>query len=532
MRLNRFLRVRHDVVEQLLCFGRLADIQMANFFRKQLACECGPAGGETVKEKDDFSRQREAVRKIARGSAEGLTAWIGGAYGVSEWSTGHLSTQTLQAKRGEKVEVITLRGKALAAGEVGSAPKSVQVIAQLPSLDAAAASAHAGTEDYMRENLREAVLQVPLSNENEGRITTKLVNGLLQLDFHDAVATVKAGVCARDVASRQNILTATAYGGMLERLERICALHATTAVQYDGMLIRDPAVQMRLAQIACSHFGVESLAAYVSGSDEALHEADAPQPEETSEEGDTPAAREFRFFEAVSLNIYAGNALMDGLDNAWKILHGFPLTTPRPHRSKPEIQINYPYVDSLLNTSKYFITSMNGSMELQAQTFFGPLLQRSFLHQSASTWLESPLRHLMGLTTAAKVCLSAPHVNLRVMTDVLERDLTRGLELVSHQKDPTDPSFVITVVQYIAEVFANLAVVHRCSASLTADEGGRGHREWLLAQAFGAASAARRQRLLAYLRTSQLSAGVLRGVADLDHGAMHPVALMNSRPIP
>ncbi|CCW64531.1 unnamed protein product [Phytomonas sp. EM1] len=301
---------------------------------------------------------------------------------------------------------------------------------------------------------------------------------------------------------------------------------------------------MRLAQLACFRFGVESLAAYVMGDGEAFQEDGAPSGAgKTSGEGGdkkggeqgaglhaAAAEEEFPLFEAVTLNIYAENALMDGLDCAWGILRGFPLSTVRPHRSKPDLLIDYPYVDALLNTSKYFITSMNGSMELQAQEFFGPLLRKSGLYQTASAWLESPLNHLMGMTAAAKVRLSAPHVNLRVMTGALEKDIAHILELVSHQKDLKDPVFIIAVAQYIAEVCANLAVIYRCSASLTVDEEGKGHREWLLAQSFSAASSARRQRILADLRTTHAAASVLQKSEDLDNYSTHPVELMNVRP--
>uniref|UniRef100_A0A0A9XQL3 tRNA pseudouridine synthase B n=1 Tax=Lygus hesperus TaxID=30085 RepID=A0A0A9XQL3_LYGHE len=98
---------------------------------------------------------------------------------------------------------------------------------------------------------------------------------------------------------------------------------------------------------------------------------------------------------------------------------------------------------------------------------------------------------IMGLQSAGGIQLSAAHGNLRGVAKVVERDFytLQKLIVTQHTDRYDEPAFIITVSEYLAELFANLAVLYRSTASLNYDEQGRGHREWLLAQAFSTISA-------------------------------------------
>lgn len=525
MRLGAIFRARTDMVELLLRHGRLADVQMLHFFSAQVAREMSAAAavadgvaksvaeeaaaaslvaGDALAEAgvakraavEAFRSRCATVQRLATRS-DSPTGWLREAYGDTTWSTPYSCHATLEASsRCDDAETATVSGTATAAGAHGTTPSAVDLVVRLT--------------DHAEPAVATVSLQQPT-----GKVSTQMVNGLLKLTLRHAKVTLKPGVSAKATAATQHILTAAAYAGLLKRLEEVCALHATNTVRYDGLLIRNPAVQMRLSYLACFRFGVESLMAYVIG------------------DGDADSADDNKLslplMESVALNMYAEAAMMDGLDATWDVVRDVPLCRPVPHKSAPAVTIDYPFVEKLIHTPKYSLTSLDGSMELQAMEFLGPLLADTHLGQTTSPWRESSLYRLLGMS-AGRTRLVAPHVNLRLMAGAVENDVAALVHTIATAPDRKDPIFAYTVGQYLSELMANIAVLYRCTASLTADEEGKGHRAWLLTQAFCAASAARRQKIMADYAMSKVADKVLRRAKDLDGYSTHPVELMNAAP--
>ncbi|KPA73198.1 putative mitochondrial hypothetical protein [Leptomonas pyrrhocoris] len=505
-----------------------------------------------------FHQRSTAVRQLA--TTESPIAWLGEVYGKGdEWSSSFLSSMNAVATQASQQEPTKLRatglaiavgsGEALKDGAAAAAaggrtpltsarlPKSIRVVLRLEEEGemkeaaagaegkvhptGAAVAAAAATPTYVTASVR---LDQP------GVVDKKLVNGMLRVRLDGAEAIRNEALSARQVAGYQHVLTATAYSAILRKVEEVCALHATNTVRYDALLLRNPAVQMRLAQLACFRYGIDCLTDYVVGDPE------VEEGEEAEEFFSSfSALLQMPLIESMALNIYAERALMDSVDGMWEMVRDTPLVKAVPHRSNPEKMIDYPYLAQLLNSSKYVLTASDGSMEEQALAFLSPLLSHggAFGSGGSGGGLTNLLQGLAGLTRGHSyggVRLAAPHVNLAGMARQLEHDVARLLHMISTAKDKTEPMFVICVAQYISEVLANLAVIYRCTAALNVDEDGRGHREWLLAQAFGGSSAVRRQRLLDDYSMSCSAAKVLRKSKDLDNYSTHPVELMNASP--
>ncbi|KPI88473.1 hypothetical protein ABL78_2435 [Leptomonas seymouri] len=621
MRCFRPLCARKDIVELLVRQGRLADIQMFNFFSIQLdrelkaaakkdaahapaaadapestadakttvadtpSADAAPATASAAAQPDApaaaddtdakqkaeelakaaaraaqlaqsreakrkawtaFSDRSDAVRQLA--TKESPVAWLKEVYGSGdEWSSSFLTSIRAVATPASPQEPMKLRATGLttvvgsgdtidnsAAGAEGGdhrslpnagLPKSIRVVLRMKEAGEGAAgaenaSASADTPTYVTASVR---LDQP------GVIGKNFVGGMLHVRLDGAEAIRNESLSAKQVAGYQHVLTATAYSAILSKVEEICALHATNTIRYDALLIRNPAVQMRLAQLSCFRYGIDCLADYVVGDPEVEEGAEAEAFLDTFS-----ALLHMPLVESMALNIYAERALMDGMDGMWEVVRDTPLVKAVPHRSAPGKTIDYPYLSKLLHSSKYVLTASDGSMEEQALTFLGPLLSHGgSFGRSGDGGLTGMLQSLMGLTSGHSyggVRLAAPHVNLSGMAKQLEQDVAKLLHLISSETDKTEPIFVICAAQYISEVLANLAVIYRCTAALNVDEEGRGHREWLLAQAFGGSSAVRRQRLLDEYGMARSATKVLRKSKDLDSYSTHPIELMNALP--
>ncbi|CAJ1986257.1 protein of unknown function - conserved [Leishmania donovani] len=620
MRCFRALRARKDIVELLVCRGRLADIQMLNFFSIQLDREVsgataaaavpgsavaagGAGGGEgseitakqvekaavTAATPDATSTEAtmaaagaataveaEAVAKAAAAEAqraqscearkkawkafhdrsdvvrrlavsESPVAWLKEVYsGDEEWSCSYLTAATAVATHaGAGAPTLKASGMATAVGSgymqtarttaAGSEggqhrhhgsssattaahalPKSIRVVLRLE-----------GGEDATPKYVTGCV---PL--DQPGVVEKKMVNGMLQVRLNNADVAQFESLSVEKVASYQHVLTATAYSAILRKMGEVGALHATNTVRYDALLIRNPAVQMRLAHLACFRYGIDCLTDYVVG-DPAVVDGDeaAELISSFSEQLQIP------LIESMVLKIYAERALMDGMDCMWEMVRDTPLVAAVAHRSNPAKMIDYPYLAELLNAPKYLLTSWNGSMEEQAMAFLHPLLSQAGLFGSGAggsrAGIGGVLQGLIGLTTGYSyggVRLAAPHVNLAGMSKTLELDVAKLLNVIASEKGKLEPMFVISVAQYISEVLANLAVIYRCTAALNIDEEGRGHREWLLAQAFGGASAVRRQRIMNDYMMSRAATSLIKKRKSLDNYSTHPIELMNTSP--
>lgn len=529
---------RKDMVKALLVSGRLVDIQMLHFFNGQVEREVAARGGaplsaseaataaakataatttaqtaaaapaeaetaaasvapevlavrarnkERLAALEAFQAQCTSVRQAA---AKAPLSWMGQVYGEKEWCSSFLAANVVAAS-GEAGNV-RLSGRALVAGS-GPTPATVQVMAR----------AGATTVRAVRVSLAQP------------DVTATRNGDVLSLELRGAEGVVVPEVDPADIATRQHVLNAAAYAGILSTLEEVCALHATHTARYDGLLIRNPAVQMRLAQIACFRYGVETLSSYVVGDGEAVESA--------------VGLLGLPLAESTVLSVYAESALMDGLDCAWEVVRDTPLVAAVPHRSKASKTIRYPYMLELFNAPKYALTSMDGAMETQIVEFLAPMVRE--LRKREGGDLRGWVNQLLGFSSGT-LALAAPHTNLKVCAKRLESDLTSFIELALAHPSKDDPVYAITVAQYLAEVFASVAVIYRCTAALNMDERGLGHREWLLTQTFSAASTARRQKILSDFRMATAARKAL-GKTDLDSYSTHPLELMNTnRPAP
>lgn len=530
MRALSLLRARRDMAEMLLRQGRLGDVQMLNFFGSQLQHEAAdpaeaaaatskPVAADAATPTDAaaaaspsaqeisararraaFDRFHARHAAVTAKAAKQPLSWLADVYGEKEWTCTPAEGAPLAVARTADSKSLTLTGRMVAVGAVGSAAESACVLVRVPE---------EASDDLA------PLVAARLSLSAPGVRVTKIPSGL-SLELDRATAALLPAVVAEEVAAGHHVLFAAACSGILSRLAEIGALHATHAVRYDALLIRNPAVQQRLAQIECARFAVDCLGAYVAGDGEL-------------EEGEVPAAAErleMPAVEAMLLNYYAEMMLMSGLDDVWEVVRGTPLDKAVPHRSKASLSIDYPYIAELFRLPKRLLSSAHGSKELHAVTTLVPLLRRSRI-EAASGAFQNPLPAMLGMS-AGRIRLLSPHVNLRMVATVLEKDIQKLLDMIAAQKDREEPAFVLSVAEYMSELMASLAVVYRCSASLNVDEDGKGHREWLLAQAFCASSAARRQTVLADFKMASAANQILRKASDLDNYSTHPLELMNA----
>ncbi|AIN95711.1 hypothetical protein LPMP_070250 [Leishmania panamensis] len=603
MRYFRALRARQDIVEFLVRRGRLADIQMLNFFSIHLdreisaataaaavprstpeagsagsgeesvhpakqdekaavaaatsdtksteAAAAAEAGAQRVQKLEArkkawkaFRDRSDVVRQLA--TKEGPMAWLKEVYsGDDKWSSYFTAVRAVVTHAGGGAPTkLKASGMAtaissgyaqiakMAAGSEGgqcrqhgstyatpaahALPKSIRVVLRLEGGKGVAPKYVMGS--------------VPLNQP--GAVEQRIVNGVLQVRLDNADAVQCESLSVEQVTSYQHVLVTMAYSAILRKMAEVGALHATNTVRYDGLLIRNPAVQMRLAQLACFRYGIDCLTDYVVGDPEVTDGDDAAEPFSSFSE-----PLQIPLMESIMLRIYAEHALMDGIDGMWEMVRDTSLVVAVPHRSNPTKIIDYPYIAELFNSPKYLLTSSNGTTEEQSMAFLYPLLAQCSSSGSRAggsrTGIGGMLEGLIGLTAGhsyGSVRLAAPHVNLTGLAKTLELDVAKLLNVIATEKGKLDPGFVISVAQYISEILANLAVIYRCTAALNVDEEGRGHREWLLAQAFGGSSAVRRQQILDGYIMERAATSAIRKSNSLDNYSTHPIELMNASP--
>lgn len=476
MRRALLFRSRADFVATLLQKGRLADMMMQQHFAAQ-GEKSATVGGDAA------MRQRREATKTPAKSNEWLATWC-----VLPQSR---ETVRAEAAGGDSARW-TLRGSFTAVAPSGEVPASVRLVAS--TNDGAA-----------------VVVAVPMAQSGE-KVRSGVSGGggfrtVVLAEAEGSVVT-DAGASVDKFDAERNVLAAAACSEMLGKLEEICALHATHTSRYDALLVRNPAVQKRLSQLACARFGVDALSSYV---------VDARAEDES-----------IPLVESVALCMYAKRVLAAGVESAREIIYGTETKQAVPHRSKPERLIDYAYARQLFESERYVLSSLDGSTAAQSMRHFAPLLAQSQMSPNASAQ-NSLMTLLLGGDNGA-VRLVAPHMNLRVSTTALENDIAAMLHRIREQKKRDDPLFVMAMAQYAAEVFANVAVVYRTTASLSREDD-NAPRDWLLAQAFCAESSARRAMILRDLDISTAARKAVGKLADLNDCKTHPVELMNAEPV-
>ncbi|KAH9599870.1 hypothetical protein LSM04_000100 [Trypanosoma melophagium] len=537
MRRLSLARNRVDFVATLLQQGRLADMLMLRHFtalgtKVSLQELKEETGGTTVKETAGHTllKKREAV--YAKAMAVPNTAWLSAAATAcgtkEECCALSQSRDTVQASVNPSDPTrVTLNGTCFTAVEEKSLPASLRLAASC-------------------ENGGAVMLTVPFAQSGDKVQSYAVGGGLRAVQFCKAEASIVGDAAAVDVfTAEQNVLAAAACGGVLRRLEEICARHATNTVRYDALLVRNPAVQKRLAQLASARFGVEALSSFVTGHDPSIISV----PTHTTDSTVVEASEKYTpsLVESVALCMYAKHALAEGLAHAREITHYTALTHTRSHKSKPESPIEYTYAAELFGCERQLLSSIGGGMAMQGMRYIAPLLAQQQQQQQQQQKQQqeqgtSPFGNIQELLTSyvlgaenSTVRLAAPHVNLQVSTARLEKDISLMLHRIRqhHKQQKTervDPLFVMAISQYTAELFANVAVVYRTTASLSREES-NGPRNWLLAQSFCAESTARRTRVLQEWDLSVAARRALGKANNFDECTIHPVELMNAEPV-
>ncbi|ORC85136.1 uncharacterized protein TM35_000371090 [Trypanosoma theileri] len=524
-------RNRVDFVATLLQQGRLADMLMLRHFtapgtKVSLEELKEESSGTPVKEtaRHALLKKREAV--YAKAMSVPNTAWMSAAATAcgtkEECCALSQSRETVRATVNSSDPTrVTLNGTCFTAVEEKNLPASLRLAASCENGDA-------------------VMLTVPFAQSGERVQSYAVGGGLRAVQLCGAEGSIVADAAAVDeFTAEQNVLAAAACSGVLRRLEEICARHATNTARYDALLVRNPAVQKRLSQLASARFGVEALSSFVTGHDPAMVAADTNTNSTDStvhheSEKYTPS-----LVESVALCMFAKHVLAEGVAHAREITRYTELTQKQPHNSKPECCIEYTYAAELFGCERQLLSSMGGGTAMQGMRYIAPLLtQQPHTQQEQGT---NPFTNIPELITSyvlgaenSSVRLAAPHVNLQVSTARLEKDISLMLHRIrqhhkQHKTQRVDPLFVMAIAQYAAEVFANVAVVYRTTASLSREDPS-GPRNWLLAQSFCSESNARRIRVLQEWDLSVSARRALSKAGNLDECTIHPVELMNVEP--
>lgn len=322
-------------------------------------------------------------------------------------------------------------------------------------------------------------------------------------------SSVSSEASAERIAAQQHLLHAAAFSGILARVEEICSLHLTQAARFDAILLKNPAMQHRLAQLAAWRFGLDTTVDYLTGYYQAAStQAVSPPPSSPTTAGRNAAP----LLESTVVHLFGQMALTNSLRLAQDILHGTPLheavtfdqppslgdeppakegdgdtaeeTTgehnPVVAHLKP-VTVDYPFIQRLLDTPVEGLTAPNGSMKMQAQQLLAPLIQSSSSSSSSSasssTAAASYAASLLGLTSGSAALglrLNSAHMNLRGIVQRLEKDAAAFLSVVKKHQNassvPHQPVWLSCLGMMMAELFANVAVLHRGSAAITRSE--------------------------------------------------------------
>lgn len=474
---------RTEFIATLLKTGRLADLPMLNHYVAKVDQEVAGVLQTTTK----------PVAQPAVDVAPELKSprdWIGKVYGHKEW---FVSTESpgdfTVAKVGKNYKI---KGAKFAVGgdSFNAKPSSLMTIANI----------------IEGESNTVGIFRVDLSSAQKHNVTLQRggVQAFVELDNCDCTPIpLKEGHNLIDEATKSlslhRLATCSNFVTLLKQVEHVLSLHATSTVQYDGLLLRDQNVQKAISELRCASFAIDSLVSFCT---------------ETMNTADINIAK-----------IFACNAFQSAVEGAVQVIG--PLHELRAkHNSNPAITINYEFVHNVAALAPHFMNLDGWNSDLAVMTLTDALVlghnTLSKLNQS------SPLNSLLGVQSGG-VRLASPHLNLAVTAQALEKDLTAFLNLCGKKKvsgKSDDSTFVDGVAQYLGEVFATTAVLYRCTASLTVDEEVLGQQEWLWTQAFCDLSRVRRADILRRLQADEHSVKAVWAAlenVEYDELAIHPV---------
>lgn len=475
----------------LLRTGRVADMDMMNHFSstvQRALSTAAAAAPQPAVVSGSPSRQLPDPR-----------SFIGEVYGVQDWYCSPESPGAFTVKKMNGTYVASGKKTAIGGNDKHPMPSSVVAVATVVEGD----STRLSTFRIALPNT--ACPTAKVTPVHQG---IQCVVELLDHPCTDVLASAAVGAesnvadAATNDLTRRRVQYCENVADLIESLEYVCALHSTSAVRYDNLLLRDQSAQKTIATLRCTAFAIRALASYVA---------------ETTNPSDAALAK-----------IFASSAL-ETAASAAKHLVGPLVHSHGTHTVNPNVVIAHDYVHRVasLVPDLQHTDGWNSDIatfalgELLSQAAVAAVLQRFAA-------AESPLSTIFSTSTSVR--LTGPHLNLNLIAQVVEKDATALLSTLGKHvstKQSSDRSLVVdATAAYVSEIFASTAVIYRCTGALLHDEEGAGQREWLLTQGFCDLSRARRADILQRLSADETSVkgvwGSIHG-KDYDEVAVHPV---------
>lgn len=481
-----------DFIEALLSSGRIVDLPMRDFFSQE----------ETALTDGSCSALEGKIRHIREQSGKegkALINWNSLVYGDStgaSWGSGLPSAATLRVE--ESGDRSMLSGRVLLAGEGASKPTKATLFVKTPASIASSS------------RLLEQVRVAEVNLEGSGVICEEMLPGVFRAEFPTPTTCSvldRSQACPLQRLFTQNLSAVAAMSELLEKMENICSLHLTQCTQYDGLLLRNPAMHQRLAQLSTLRFGMDSALKY-------LRYTDPTRVVGTHEES---AA----VLESTALLIFAQEAIAAAKRQVNEVLHRFPLSEPRRFQGAiAERVIDYPLVKEWLESSHDVCSIMTGPVAQHGAALFTPLFTAapSGGRSAAPTDYLMQLLGFQGGRRGGEGRLTSTHLNLKPAVQRVEHDVNSfWVQLASTSATAlSELTFSRFLSLFLAELYVDIAVLHRGSAAVhrreaqdrtaldetpaAADAGAPElmppHRESLLADGFHLFSHARRQALL------------------------------------
>lgn len=449
-----------DFVATLLRSGRVIDIPIRNHFFSS------PAAASSL------SKLSQTVRRAAFASAV-PSDWrteafhLDGEKPSDEWCGALLSAALVRAEPAaeEGGNKWKLTGKSVVCGSEEHAPTSLSLLVFPPATSAAAAAAASFAAPVQ--------VTVPVSESNNVTVLqpaeAATSKGLRQVMLTEAEATTSlSSLGGARSAMAQHLLASYAISGILQKARKTCALHLICQSRFDGWLLRNPAMQVRLAELAALDYGLDSALQYVSSRFAAEDRAEGDAQQNAT--GDETAG----LAEAVTTHTFAQVALRRAMLLVQAMMAGTDLSKALPSSLPSEAVIDYPYLNTLLQATPDMYAAPCGSIRLQTQL----LLQgtQSLPSASASAGDSSPLSSLVNLLSigskpsGSQGSFSAVHLTFQSAAEEVETDVRKLVAKVKASSATLDAAVLTTVGCLLAEVFASTAALHRGSAALAARE--------------------------------------------------------------
>jgi len=419
-----------------------------------------------------LSQLSQTVRRAAFASAA-PSDWrteafhLDGQKSSGEWCGALLSAASVRAEPAaeEGGRKWKLSGKSVVCGSEEHPPTSLSLLV-FPPAAAADASFTAPVQ-----------VTVPVSESNNVTVVqpeeTTTSKGLRQVILTEAEATTSiSSLGGARSAMAQYLLASYAISGILQKARTTCSLHLVCQSRFDGWLLRNPAMQVRLAELAALDYGLDSVLQYASSRLTAEEgSAEAALQQDSGTEDDTTGLAE-----AVVTHTFAQVALRRAVLLVQAMTAGTDLSKALPSSLPSGSVIDYPYLSTLLQSTPDMYTAPCGSIRLQTQLLLrGTQSLPSGGAPAGDSSPFSPLVNLLSIgskPSGSQGSFSAVHFTFKSAADDVEMDVRKLVAKVKASSATLDAAVLTTVGCLLGEIFASTATLHRGSAAIAAREEG------------------------------------------------------------